>query len=313
MFLLSKYLMLKIIHGPTYRYQGEKLDKDCLLYIRDHHYDEKDHCFHIEKLIANSTVGLTVIFDHVVQHDEFLKDPVYFPALLAREAKEFLEQQIQPNWSNKTHAFNFMINKPRMHRNLLLQMIDDLKLVDYRHSLCWQDSPVKSIPVTDFRIGDESIMPQGFKNGHYKNSLTYQKLLKDRIFEPTMISLITEPAYFERETIITEKTIMAIYGGTVPIWVGGWRIPDYMSNVGFDIFDDLVDHSYQSLDDPADRCRRAVENNIDLLKSTQKIDIKRLQHNLNIIQNNPWSSKVEELLDIYPDLRGLWKDSLNLK
>lgn len=294
-----------IIHGPTYRYSGESLDEPTLVYVRDHHYNEQDQCFHLKSLLDNSR-GHTVVFDHVVQHDEFLSNPVYFPALLAQEASEFAQHNIVPNWDTKTQAFNFMINKPRVHRSLLLKIISDQGLTDYRHSLCWKNSPVQSIAVTDYRIGKEDIMDRGLRNGNYPNALTYCKLLKSCVFEPTSVSLITEPAYYERETIVTEKTIMAIYGGTIPIWVGGWRIPDYMHSLGFDIFSDLVDHSYQSLADPEQRCRQAIIDNIHLLHNPTQVDHTRLQYNLDLVKSNPWLDQVNSLIKTYPDLRKVW-------
>lgn len=291
-----------IIHGPTYRYSGELLTEPTLVYVRDHHYNEQDQCFHLKSLLDGSQEH-TVIFDHVVQHDEFLSNPVYFPALLAREANEFARHNIVPNWSNKTRAFNFMINKPRVHRSLLLKIISEQGLTNYQHSLCWKDSPVQAISVTDYRISREDIMDQGLRNGSYPNALTYRELLKSCVFEPTSVSLITEPAYYERETIVTEKTIMAIYGGTIPIWVGGWRIPDYMQSLGFDIFSDLVDHRYQSLADPEQRCVQAVMDNIHLLRQLVYVDHLRLQHNLDLVKSNPWLTQVNSLIETYPDLR----------
>lgn len=294
-----------IIHGPSYRCTGETLDNPTLIYVRDHHYNEQDQCFHLEKLL-NGNQAHTVIFDHVVQHDEFLTNPVYFPLLLARETCEFKEQNIIPIWNKKTVAFNFIINKARPHRVWLIKLIDQLKLTNFLHSLCWQESPVSSISITDYRLGNEIIMNQGVRNGNYPNALTYRDLLKTCVFEPTAVSLITEPAYYERETIVTEKTIMAIYGGTIPIWVGGWRIPDYMQSQGFDIFEDIVDHSYQSLADPEQRCYRAVINNIHLLHNPVRVDHTRLQHNLDLVKSNPWLSQVNNLIRIYPDLRRVW-------
>lgn len=295
--------MLKI-HGPTYQYRGEILTTPEIILVEDHHYDEQDHCFHLEKLLNNQEH--TVIFDHIVQHDEFLTNPVYFPSLMAREAYEFNQYNIIPNWSNKTRAFNFMINKPRPHRLLLLKIIKEHGLNNYYHSLCWKESPAQSIAVTDYRLGDEIIMDQGLKNGNYPNAQTYQELLQKRVFEPTAVSLITEPAYYEKETIVTEKTIMAIYGGTIPIWVGGWRIPDYMQSQGFDIFNDVVDHSYQSLADPEQRCYRAIADNIHLLHNPVHVDHDRLQYNLDLAKSNPWLDQVNSLIETYPDLRTAW-------
>jgi hypothetical protein len=299
--------MLKVIHGPTYQYQGERLDVPTKIIVQDHCYNETTQTFPLQDLLDNSTCNPahhTLVFDHVLQQDEFAQyQCLYMPSLLAREALEFVEQSISPNWNSKKYAFNFMINKPRNHRMLLLDYIDQSKTGKYRHTLCWGQSTAPSIPVTDYRIGNETIMERGFLNGSYTNALTYQCLLQKNVFEPTAVSLITEPCYFERETIITEKTIMAIYGGTIPIWVGGWRIPDYMRKMGFDVFDDMVDHRYQNLNDPRERCRRAVVDNLHLLQEPIEIDHSRLHHNLDLVKTNPWMIQVNRLIETYPVLR----------
>jgi hypothetical protein len=301
MFLKKLKNMIDII-GSTYRYQGEQLDSSKIIVARDHHYHEEQNCFPIKQLLDNSVCNPkehVVIFDHVLQHDDVLKDYqlVSFPSFLAKENTEFIQQQIQPDWSNKTATFNFMINKPRPHRFLLLNMIKEFGLTDYCHSLAWQTNTVNDIPVTDYKFGSEVVMERGIRNGSFRNARTYQGLLQTTVFEPTCISLITEPAYYERETIITEKTLMAMYAGTIPIWVGGWRIPDYLKQAGFDIFDDIVNHNYQALADPKDRCRQAIESNQDLLRYfdiTKRINWEcrdRLKKNVELLETNYFRNK----------------------
>lgn len=296
--------MIKL-HGPTYRYQGEILNSPTIIFVEDHHYDEYEQCHHLKKLLnANPAIKHTVVFDHVLANDEhYPANCVYYPKLLARESCEFIKQQIHPIWNKKEVAFNFIINKPRPHRNMLLRLVDNLNLTSYRHSLCWQTSPVESISTTDYRIGNEIVVDQGIKSNTHLNAEIYQHLLQQRVFEPSCVSIITEPCYYERDTIVTEKTLMAIYGGTIPIWFGGWRIPDYMRSVGFDVFDDLVDHSYQNLDDPEHRCRESVNRNMHLLKNLTTVDNKRLQHNLELVKSNPWLIQVNSLIETYPSLR----------
>jgi len=141
-------------------------------------------------------------------------------------------------------------------------------------------------------------MDQGVCNGSFKNAHTYNKLLQKTVFEPSCISLITEPAYYEKETIVTEKTLMALYAGTIPIWVGGWRIADYMASMGFDVFDDIVDHSYQREPDPELRCDYAVKRNLELLRNfdlaSDSIELTRLQHNYDLLQQNVFLKDVLE-------------------
>tara|TARA_R110002073_G_scaffold140924_1_gene291930 strand:- start:77 stop:670 length:594 start_codon:yes stop_codon:yes gene_type:complete len=194
-----------------------------------------------------------------------------------------------------------MINKPRKHREILLQLIKRFNLINYTHSLPWKHNDVNSIPVTDYKFGPEVVMDKGIKNGSFKNAETYDKLLKTTVFEPSCISLITEPVFIERESILTEKTIMSIYSGTLPIWVGGWRCADALAQFGFDTFDDIIDHSYQCLADPYDRCYKAIELNLKLLKDFEKCKTiiehnqLRFQHNLALVQSNVFQKNCDKI------------------
>ena len=294
------------IHGPTYKYTGEILDKPEIIVVRDHHYNEEDQCFHIQKLLENSTCDPhlhTLLFDHVLIHDDVLKDYniILYPTFIAKEGHDFNQQLIKVDWNKRQCTFNFMINKPRKHREILLQLIKRFNLINYTHSLPWKHNNINSIPVTDYKFGPEVVMDKGIKNGSFKNAETYDKLLKTTVFEPSCISLITEPVFIERESILTEKTIMSIYSGTLPIWVGGWRCADALAQFGFDTFDDIIDHSYQCLADPYDRCYKAIELNLKLLKDFEKCKTiiehnqLRFQHNLALVQSNVFQKNCDKI------------------
>lgn len=301
--------MIKI-HGPSYRYSGEQLTTPEMIYVEDHLYNEDLQLFPLKQLLEASVCDPgqhVLIFDHVNQQDEFAQyNCVYLPELLNREAEQFFRGRIVPDWTNKTCAFNFMINKSRPHRQMLLDMIDQRQLTNFSHSLCWKHSPVPSVAVTDYRIGEETQLDRGVKNAHYPNAVTYRTVLQKQVFEPSCISLITEPVYVEQQTIVTEKTIMALYGGTIPIWVGGWRIADWMASQGFDVFDDVIDHSYQSLPDPRDRVQQAIQLNLDLLQAPDPKFLKqyrdRLWHNYLLIHSNPFRIQCATICDSL----GIW-------
>jgi hypothetical protein len=209
---------------------------------------------------------------------------------------------------------------------MLLEMFD---LRDCEYTLCWKHTDVnqnamireteniayqKIILSTDitteprqYLFGTERLLDQGLQYGSITNPEVYERFLQKKVFEPTCISLITEPAFFERETIITEKTIMAIYGGTIPVWVGGWRIADYMRDQGFDVFDDIVDHSYQDMPDPWDRCYYAIERNLHLLRdfdTVQKFvynNKHRLQANLKLLESNTFINNIQQIVKQQPE------------
>lgn len=300
------------IHGPTYTYSGEILYHPEIIFVRDHHYNLDQHCFHVEKLLKNSACDPQqhlLVFDHVNIQDALSEYPcVCLPTLLARENQEFIRQQISPDWNNKTKTFNFMINKPRPNRVRLLELVEKFNLTNFSHSLAWTANDINSIPVTRYVFGPEVVMTRGVRNGSFKNAQTYQGLLQKSVFEPSCISLITEPAYEEKEAIVTEKTLMALYAGTIPIWVGGWRIADYLSSMGFDVFDDVVDHSYQHESNAELRCDRAIELNLKLLTdfdfARRSADVSRLQHNYNLLQQNVFLKDVLKKATI-PEIKSI--------
>ena len=310
------------VFGPDYRYQGEILTQPAIIYLDDHHYDETNHCFQVEKLLANSECDPQqhLLIIEGLGHDDVLAryNCVTFPRFTAEVCDRFNSQAIQPDWSKKTVAFNFMINKPRVHRNFLLMLIAHFGLTNYTHSLPWKEkhlgskrlmaltnndhyrniisnNPETTILGTSYVFGKEDLLDQGLRNGRFTNQLTYDKLLRTTVFEPSCISLITESLFFEQETRISEKTIMAIYGGTIPIWVGGWRHADRLRDLGFDIFDDVVDHRYQNMPDPLDRCYSAIERNLDLLRDPDRVrqfvqdNQARLEHNLRLCRHDVFS------------------------
>jgi hypothetical protein len=291
-----------LIIDSHYRYGGEILSEPTVIHVVDHHYDETNNVWPLQQLLDNSRVdpqSHTLLFDMNI-HDDILSKykPKCVPVFCAMQVDDFKNEQIEINWKNKNYKFNFMINKARPHRIKLLQMIHELAFKNFTYSLPWTENPFTSLPVTHYMIGTEKQMPQGIRSGQISNSKNYKQLLQKNVFEPSSISLITETVCIEREAHITEKTVMAIYGGTIPIWVGGWRCADAMRCLGFDVFEDIVDHSYQALEDPWQRVEKSIYLNQDLLSNfTISPEIlTRLEYNLDLLLSGVFKKQVEQQL-----------------
>lgn len=321
--------------GSEFLQQPRELTGSELIMIEDHHYNEELGCYPVQQLLETSIYQHTVVFDHVLQHEGPLAgyDLVCVPAFLSRTCRDFAQQNIVPNWGQRSYTFNFMINKPRLHREFLLVLIDHFKLSNYTHTLCWKKTWINadlidpryqhlarwptSVRPRQFLLGKENLLDRGLQCGPVRNSENYQHFLQQNLFENSYVSIITEPAFYEQETIITEKTIMALWGGTVPIWMGGWRIADYLRALGFDVFDDLVDHSYQALSDPWDRAYHAIERNLLLLQDHASLEQfylqnrDRFERNLDLVKSNVFQQRCAEifvqrpqLVELFPDLAG---------
>lgn len=84
------------------------------------------------------------------------------------------------------------------------------------------------------------------------------------LYGRTAINIVTETQYDCYPGIITEKTLMAFFANQVPIIIGHPGAVDHCRQMGFDMFDDIVDHSYDYLPDSV-RVEQAIDLNQHLL------------------------------------------------
>ncbi len=83
----------------------------------------------------------------------------------------------------------------------------------------------------------------------------------------------------------------------------------FLRNMGIDMFDDVVDHSYDSIEDPVTRINRAIELNLDLL--TEPNLIERWKENKYRIDKNISFVKESKLRDYYSNR--FWKTLKELR
>ena len=113
-------------------------------------------------------------------------------------------------------------------------------------------------------------------NGNYPNSANGNNFKNSLInyYRETFVEVITETSCTERCFNLTEKTLNSIYGKSFPILISSPGIVAFLRTMGMDVFDDIVDHSYDTIENPIDRIHQAVALNIELL--TDNIKTKKL-------------------------------------
>jgi hypothetical protein len=85
-----------------------------------------------------------------------------------------------------------------------------------------------------------------------------------QVYAKCQVNIVTETQYDEPPGIVSEKTLMAMIAQQVPIVIGHQGIVQDCRELGFDMFDDLVDTSYDSM--PNDiRVEQAILKNQDLI------------------------------------------------
>jgi hypothetical protein len=111
-------------------------------------------------------------------------------------------------------------------------------------------------------------------------------------YRETFVEIISETSFTEKSYLLTEKTLNSIYGCNFPILLCGQGSVKFLRDMGLDVFDDIVNHSYDSIENPVDRIYKAITDNIELLTNSEKTKElwKNNQHrflaNINFVKND---------------------------
>ena len=309
----------------------KKLTNDHVLHV----YDVFDQQY-INQILKKGTPGV-ILSDHLLTPP--YSDPIPFfglPLWVGNNTLEIIDGYKFDDNISTINCFNFMINKKQINRFLCIKFVEWFKLsnFDYTWSAVDQTFDMSDILAEITLLGDQNPLDQATKSFmlspiklekrfiEFSSPILSTSSVRDyggnkwawenglnNMFLSSAISLITESLRFEKAATFTEKTIYSVLGLTFPIWVGGYNQATEWKNIGFDVFDDIIDHSYQSHDTLIERCYYAFANNLDLLSNKDKSAKLRLlckdrllknrklllNNHLGIIANNKISTYPQEL------------------
>lgn len=285
--------MLKLF-GPDIE-SIDALPDSGLVYIDDHigHDNELDGFEHLNNLLANS--GCCVILEYAAASavaPEHRHRVMSLP-LQTYHTSFVLSKLVESRpVNNKYSVFNFSVNKIRRNRQYLLQVLSARGLYTANYTVNW--STEVRFPNRYFVGGPAEKKSHNINNGAWTNIDTFLSYLRPAVYEPTWISVITEPGWQHQAAFVSEKTIFALETHTMPIWFGGHGQADWLKAQGFDVFDDIIDHGYQSVTDAEQRMTEAIERNIDLLCDQDRCrdfylaNVPRFEHNRAWMRSNQW-------------------------
>lgn len=102
------------------------------------------------------------------------------------------------------------------------------------------------------------------KSKNNDNIFNFNQHLRDK-YKNSFVEIITESSYAAPSFMLTEKTHHSFYAFNFPILISGAGAVSHLRDVGFDMFDDVIDHSYDLITNPFDRIISAIDNNHRLL------------------------------------------------
>lgn len=84
-------------------------------------------------------------------------------------------------------------------------------------------------------------------------------------YKTSVLEIVNETIYFSKGVGISEKYLYTIMGFCFPIIISNPGTVSYLRNLGFDMFDDIINHHYDHQQDAVWRAMYAIENNLALL------------------------------------------------
>ena len=84
-------------------------------------------------------------------------------------------------------------------------------------------------------------------------------------YRTSVLEIVNETIYFSKGISVSEKYLYTIMGFSFPILIGNPGTVSYLRSLGFDMFDDIINHHYDTQTDGIWRIMYAVENNLHIL------------------------------------------------
>ena len=233
------------------------------------------------------------------------------------------------------YCFNFVINKKQINRYLLIKLVEYFQFQNFNYTWSgigkkfdlseiiqqWnQLDPNQTTYTSDLRnciLHPVEIDERFFYSSEptasavsiqdYGNNLSTWNNWLGNLFSSSAVSLISESVTYAHSSVFTEKTLYSILGLTFPLFVGGYGHANDLEKIGFDIFSDVIDHSYQYRDTLWERCYYAIYLNkqilsdLSLAKHLRNQHHKRLINNRRMLYNGHLTTHVQETIQAWPD------------
>jgi hypothetical protein len=116
------------------------------------------------------------------------------------------------------------------------------------------------------------------------NPANFEKNLQ-HLYRNSFVEIVSESWYSGPMPVLSEKYLNSVYGCNFPILISSAGTVAYLRIIGFDVFDDIVNHDYDLIQNPIDRLYSAINLNSHLLTdSAQTIEL--WQHNVDRFKKN---------------------------
>jgi hypothetical protein len=118
-----------------------------------------------------------------------------------------------------------------------------------------------------------------------------------KLYKDVKLELLSCGHFSEPTPCFSEKEYQCFYGRNFFIYLNSPRSIEWLRKWGFDVFDDVVNHDYDLIEDPSERMIRAIDDNIHLLDGSADLDQLWKDREERFNQNCLVADNIQEKLD----------------
>lgn len=252
---------LKSTHNPTTGWKLNFPNPPVKIYIQDELTFVDNKFLELEawcNFYGDNIQDVTFYTD--VQHlEKFypICNFVYYPDFSCMHMQDIKKQNIQFEFCKKEYAFLCLNFNLRSHRDTVVKLLQSFpnRLISYK-ARNWHLPDFADLSMEEYR---------DYELNHSNILRNTANLLKLKpVFDKCQFSVVTETRYDLPCTFITEKTTQCFVALHPALYVSNKNHVASLRNYGFDVFDDIFDHSYDTLDNEI-RIKTMIEANKDVL------------------------------------------------
>ena len=182
----------------------------------------------------------------------------------------FYDSNSRPTWIEKV-SWELTKKQQFTKKNILCQGYKKIKNLSLQ----------QTIDVVDLIYQTES----GSNAKNFDASLRYH-------YTNSFVEIISETLFNTLHFGISEKFLNSVYGCNFPIMIAGQGAVKFLTDIGFDMFNDIVDHSYDDIADPLDRLCASIDRNIKLLSDVNLVKQLWQDNRLRFLKNVDFAKNI---------------------
>jgi hypothetical protein len=274
-----------------------------------HNFDELVEYYDLPGVVFLTTGTLNCDVKHmkVVQYENFLKDLQDLYRQLPTNYFDQIDYQ-----SPKPFYFDALLGYERPHRLAVKEHLE--KYHKDRCILTCYGNRLNSIKVSDIdgskylwphdvdidQIPPDTDLFAALMVRYYRILINICYIIPIEVYNQTAYSVVTETCTNNSFVFVTEKTIKPMLARRLFVVFAGQYHLRHLKNLGFQTFENIIDESYDLIEDPHKRWAAAAQQIDRLCAMDQQTVLDAVQsaveHNFKLVMNTNWKQLYRQQL-----------------